>query len=102
MRRGRDGLALTAPERRGLLAHRSADEFTERCADAFEALAFGQLACLGARNDDRVAVGRKALALDRERLTQQPLDAVAVDGAADLARHREAEAGAGGELLGRS
>ena len=47
----------------------------------------------GRRRRRRRWPARQRARLRRERLAQQPLDAVAVDRAADLARHRQAERG---------
>ena len=48
-------------------------------------------ACSRPRDHDGVGADRQPLRLPRERLAQQTLDAVALDGAADLPRYRQAE-----------
>src|SRR4029079_17875890 len=67
------------------------DELTERATDAVGALALRQGLRVRARDDHIVGVSGQALRLLPERLAQHPLHARAVDGAADTARHRQAQ-----------
>jgi hypothetical protein len=68
------------------------DQFAQRGPHAVEPLALGQLADIGARDDDDVVPGRHTRPFGGERLTQQSLDGVARDGAPDLARNRQPKA----------
>ena len=88
-------------------AHRPArrrgpvDELGQRAAHARHPLALGQLARVRPGDDDVVGAAGQPLGLRPERLAQHALDARALDGAADLARHGQAEPRAG-LALGRS
>jgi hypothetical protein len=48
-----------------------------------------------ARDHDCVHVRGQPVAFEIEGLAQQPLDAISLDGATDLPRHRQAEPGTG-------
>src|SRR3954451_22611385 len=74
------------------------DELGQRAANALEAVARGQLAHLGPRHHDDVLVGRQAVGQRHESLSEQALHLVAIDRAAHLARHRDAQTGAVGGL----
>src|ERR1700704_823881 len=65
----------------------------ERSLDAGEALALGQLEGGRAGDHDDVVRWVEAGAQLREPFAQKPLDAIALDRAANLARNREAKAG---------
>ena len=67
------------------------NQLCQRRTDTVEPLTLSQSVSLAARHDDRVGARRQSLALDRERLAQQPLDLVALNGAAYLPRNRESE-----------
>src|SRR3954451_6543074 len=69
---------------RGLL-----NELRKRGPDSIEPLSFGQLAGLWARDDHDVVLARNGLALEVKRLPEHAFDAVALDSAPDLPRHRK-------------
>ena len=77
------------------------DELGQCGPDAAHALALGEALGVGARDDDVVRAGREALRLFPERLAQHPLDAVAIDGAADTARDGQPQARALGRIGAR-
>src|SRR4051794_10728441 len=90
---GRSGSARLPP--RGATSSgqpRLLEQLDEGAADGLEPVALGQFAHVWAGLDHHVGVGRHRAALRVEGLAQQALDAVALDGAADLLGHREAEA----------
>jgi hypothetical protein len=68
------------------------DELLKGGVEAGKTLALGELTGLRASDDDEVLPGAQLSLHTRERLSQQTLDAIALDGAAHLARHREPQA----------
>jgi len=72
--------------------HRLADQLAQGVPDAGQPIPFGQCPRTGTGHDNGVGTGGKTQALLRKRLSQQPLDAIALDGSPDLARDRQSEA----------
>ena len=71
--------------------HARVDQLAQRAADPGQTLALGQTRRVAARHDDHVGSRRQTLALLRESFAQKPLDPIALDRAADLARDRQAQ-----------
>ena len=93
--RSRAGRRRSAPARRARRPScraRPLEQLAQRAAHARQALALGELAAPTGRATTTTSWPAGTTArLGVEGLAQQPLDEVAVDGAADLARHRQPE-----------
>ena len=68
------------------------DQLRQRRPEPVEPVTLAQRARLGSRHDHVVVAGGQIIGQRPERVAQQPLDPIAIDGAADLARDRDAEA----------
>ncbi len=67
------------------------DQLRERGQHSLKPVSLRELAYASASDHDRIRVWWKSRALAREGLPKQALDAIAVDRATDLARHRQPE-----------
>src|SRR4051794_30098690 len=75
------------------------EHLVDPLAEPVEAVRIDRLGQAGTDDQDVVVAGRHAIEAVVPRLAELPLDAVALDGAADRLRHREAKTGRGLLLL---
>jgi hypothetical protein len=68
------------------------DQLSQRAANSVQALTLRQSLRVSTGHHDRIGPRWQPVGLQRERLAEQPLHAVAFDGTADLPRHGQAKA----------